>query len=249
MNMSTITMKSAPAIALCAVAGLALSLAFARPAAAWVDSGWGGYDSGWGDSGWDDAEQMQENAQEFQAEQDREAARSVRRGEVEEEKKQRSAETQEYYAALYDASKASLGAPKGIYYRKPGWTSSDAPPANAQSVSAGQFNLIYDNGVFWAQRANDYIVVIPPVGVVVDKLPKGVRAGRTKEGVIFYFFGVFFKGKDGKYQVVKPPAGTFVTYLPDGYTQETSKGGTIFKFGEIAFKQNYMQGVLVYSVI
>lgn len=241
MKTTTILPKSALAIALCAAAALLLSLGIARPAAAWYDTGWGydygGYDWNYGES------------QAWAEEQSREAGRSKRRDEIEVKKEKESAEHEAYYAAIVDASKASLNAPKGVYYRKPGFTSSEAPAPTAQSVMAGQVPLIYDQGIYWLARGADYIVVVPPFGVVVDTLPTGVRAQPTKEGMLYYFFGTYYKAKDGKYEVVKPPAGAFAGYLPDGYTQETLKDETIYKFGQTSFRQVYLQGALVYQVI
>jgi len=246
MNTDTIIPKSAPAIVLCAIAGLVFSLTLSTPAAAWVSGGgWGG---GWGGGDYYDHGDWEES-QAAAEESSREADRKERRKEVDAEQKQKSAETQDYYASLYQASSASLNAPKGVYYRKPGWTSSDPPPPTSQNVAAGQVFLIYDKGIFWFQRGNDYIVVPPPFGVVVDTLPPGVRAQPSKEGTTYYFFGTFFRGKDGKYVVVKPAPGTLVGYLPDGYTQESSKDTTVFTFANISYKQAFLQGVLVYQVI
>lgn len=237
-----------PAVALCALAGLLLSLAAARPAAAWDD----GWDSGW-DSGYDDynwsQERMQDAAISSAEEMAREAGRAVRRDEIAKEQEAKSAETQAYYDEVRAASKASLNAPKDAYYRKPGWTSSDAPPPSSPVVTAGQVSLFYDNGIYWLDRAGTYVVVIPPAGIVVDKLPPGVRAQRTKDGMLYYFFGVFYRGKDGKFQTVKPPAGVYVGYLPDGYTQEAAGDATTFKYGDASYKQVFLQGVLVYQVI
>jgi hypothetical protein len=152
------------------------------------------------------------------------------------------------------ASKASLNAPKDVYYRKPGWTSTDPPAPTAQTISVevkgGMVALIYDQGIFWLQRGSDYVVVIAPPGAVVDTLPPGVRAQPVKGGgMLYYFFGTFFKAKGDKYEVVMPPAGTFVGYLPDGYSQEGKEDDPVFKFGPVSYKQVFVAGNLAYQVI
>jgi len=245
-TMKTATITPKLAIALCAAAGLFLSLAFAAPAAAWIDSGWGYYDSDWG---WDDGED-----QAWAEESAREAGREKRREEVEQKKAADSAYREEYVAEIMSASKASLNAPKDVFYRKPGWKSNDAPPPTAQTVTAdvkgGQIAIIYDQGIFWLPRGSEYVVVVPPLGVVVDKLPPGVRGQPTKDqGVIYYFFGTFFKAKGDKYEVIKPPTGTFVGYLPDGYVQEGEEADPTFKFGPISYKQVFVAGQIAYQVI
>ena len=247
MKTAMITLKSAPMIAVCAAAGLLLSLSFARPAAAWVDSGWGYYDSGYDD--WDHDED-----QAWAEESAREAGREKRRDEIEAKKEATSAEHAAYTAEIINSSKASLNAPKGVYYRKPGWKSSDPPAPTAQTISVevkgGMIALIYDQGVYWLQQGDSYVVVVPPIGVVVDKFPPGVRAQPVKGGgMLYYFFGTFYKAKGDKYEVVQPPAGTFVGYLPDGYTQEGAEEDPTFKFGPISYKQVFVAGNLAYQVI
>ena len=247
MKTATITPKRVLAIALCAVAGLFLTLALAPPAAAWVDSGWG-YGGDYYDD-WDDGE-----SQAWAEESAREAGREKRREEIEAKREATSAEHAAYTAEIISASKASLNAPKGVYYRKPGWTSTDPPAPTAQTISAevqgGMIALFYDQGIFWLQRGNDYVVVIPPIGVVVDKFPPGVRAQPVKGGgMLYYFFGTFYKAKGDKYEVVQPPAGTFVGYLPDGYTQEGTEEDPTFKFGPISYKQVFLAGNIAYQVI
>ena len=245
MKPATITPNSASAVALCAVAVLFLGLA--RPAAAWIDSGWGYYGGGYYD--W--------NYQESNAradEQAREAGREKRRDEIEAKKAADSVEREAYFAEVMGASKASLNAPRDVYYRKPGWKSSDPPPATAQTVTTevqgGQLALIYDQGIFWLAQGSAYVVVVPPFGVVVDKLPPGIRAQPAKGGgMLYYFFGTFFAAKGDKYEVVKPPSGTFVGYLPDGYVQEGEGDGTVFKFGPVSYRQVFVAGNLAYQVL
>jgi hypothetical protein len=249
MRAALITPKRAPAAVLCAVAGLVLSLAIARPAGAFDDHGSDDWGSGWDDYNWSQ-ERMHNASLASQEEMAREAGREKRREEVAKEKAQKSEEAEAYYAAIMQASKVSLGAPRGAYYRKPGFTSADAPPADSPVVAAGQFSLIYDQGIYWLARGAEYVVVIPSPGVVVKTLPaEGVRVIPTKGGTLFYHFGVFYQSKDGAYEVVKPPAGTVVGYLPDGYTQEAAKDGTVFKFGGLSFRQVFLQGVLAYQVV
>lgn len=240
--------KRCLAVALGAVAGLILPLLAAHPASAWVDSGWGyGYDDGYYDDHYDESQAWAE-------EQAREAGRAKRRDEIEAKKEVDSAAHAAYTAEILNASKASLNAPKGVYYRKPGWTSTDPPAPTAQTISAevqgGMIALVYDQGIFWLQRGADYVVVVPPLGVVVDKLPPGVRAQPVKGGgMLYYFFGTYFKAKGDAYEVVKPPAGTIVGYLPDGYTQEGTDEAPVYKFGPVSYKQVFVAGNLAYQAI
>lgn len=206
-----------------------------------------GFDDGFDDFGWT-LRQMQRESIASQEEMAREAARVQRRQELEESQRQQSAESQAYFESVLEASRASLRAPQGVYYRKPGSTSAEAP-ANAQPVEVGGVNYLYDQGIFWLLPGPPFIVVVPPFGAMVDKLPVGAYGVSSRPPARFYFFGTFFEERDGKYEVVKPPAGTTVSYLPDGYQVEQTKSATLFKFGPTYFRPVFVQGVLVYQVI
>jgi hypothetical protein len=223
-----------------------LALAVAQPAAAWDDwgtsSGWGGsyyyYDSY-------DASEAREDAQEAA----REAGREKRREEVEQKKAADSAAHDAYFNEILDASQAAVGAPRGVYYRKPGYVSNDPPGTSAQVLKGEAGTAYYDQGIFWVKQGNQYVVVTAPYGVVVDTIPSATTRVATKEGEYGYFFGTFFQRKDSKFVIAKPPAGLKVTYLPDGYEQVGTKEAPAYKFGNITFKPVMAMGTLVYQVV
>jgi hypothetical protein len=184
-----------------------------------------------------------------QEEQAREAGRAVRRDELEKIRAKSAEERQAYFDAIIEASQASLRAPRGVYYRRPGYTSAEPPAAGAPVVEVGGTPYVYDQGIFWLQQGTNYLVVTAPVGAVVGALPAGavrVLAGGEPH---WYFFGTFFAERAGAYAVVRPPAGLTVFYLPDGYTREKTGGVDLFRFGETLFKPVFIQGVLAYQVV
>ena len=207
------------------------------------DDGFGDFD----DFGWT-LQQMQRENIASQEEQARESGRALRRQELEKSQEQQSVESQAYFESVLEASKASLRAPQGAYYRKPGATSAEAP-ANAQAVEVGGISYLYDKGIFWLLPGPPFIVVAPPFGAVVDTLPAGAYSVASRPPARYYFFGAFFEEKAGKFEVVKPPAGTMVSYLPDGYQIEQAQGATLFKYGAAYFKPVFVQGALVYQVV
>jgi hypothetical protein len=222
-----------------------LLLAAPRPAAAWSD--WG-YDSGYGGYGYDsfDAQDARESAEEAT----REAGRQIRREEVEKKKEANAAEHAAYTDAIIEASKASVQAPRGVYYRKPGFVSGEAPGSGAQVIEEAGIKVFYEQGIFWAKQGTQYVVIAAPYGVVVDTLPAATTRVANKQGEEYgYFFGTFFQRKDKKFVVVKPPAGLNVTYLPDGYETKGTKDATLYAVGAITFKPVFVMGVLVYQVV
>jgi len=221
-----------------------LLLAPAHPAAAWDD--WGGYDSGYG--GYDSFDEQ--DARESGEEAAREAGREKRREEVEQKKAANSLEHAAYTDAIIEASKASVQAPRGVYYRKPGYVSSEAPGSGAQVFEESGIKVFYEQGIFWAKQGTQYVVVTAPVGLVVDTLPAATTRVANKAGAEYgYFFGTFFQRKDKKFVVVKPPVGLNVTYLPDGYETSGTTEATIYKFGNTTFKPVFVMGILVYQVV
>ena len=230
-------------VMVCAVLA-GLLLAPAPPAAAWDDWG-GGYDSGYG--GWD---VDQQEDREWGQEAAREAGREKRRDELEVKKEAASAEHAAYTDTIIEASKASVQAPRGVYYRKPGFISGEAPGAGAQVIEEAGVKVFYDQGLFWVKQGTQYVVIAAPYGVVVDTIPAATTRVANKAGEEYgYFFGTFFQRKGEKFVIVKPPVGLNVTYLPDGYETKSAENSTLYVFGNVTFKPVFVLGVLVYQVV
>jgi hypothetical protein len=210
------------------------------------------WDEDWEDA-WEDYNrtllQLQRESISSQEEQAREAERAVRREELEQNREKSAAEREAYFQAILEASQASLRAPRGVYFRKPGYTSADPPGPAAAAVEVEGVAYFYDRGIFWIQQGTDYLVVTAPAGAVVNAIPPGAVRIPFKGGSYWYFFGTFFAERSGTYAVVKPPAGLTVYYLPDGYSQEKRGAADVFRFGETLFKPVFVQGVLAYQVI
>lgn len=211
------------------------------------------WDDDFGDA-WEDYNrtilQMQRESISSQEEAAREAARQKRRDEIEQDRDKAAVEREEYFDAILEASQASLRAPRGAYYRKPGYSSADPPaPATSTTVEVGGMPYIYDQGIFWLHQGTDYIVVTAPAGATVAALPRGAVRVPAKDAALWYFFGTFFAENAGAYTVVKPPAGVAVYYLPDGYTREKQGDAEVYRFGETLFRPVFVQGLLIYQVV
>jgi hypothetical protein len=220
-----------------------------RPARAAAGDTWSNdWDEGWDDFG-QTLMQMQRESIASQEEQARESGRVRRRDEIEKTQKKAAAEHEAYFDAILAESQASLTAPAGVYYRKPGYATADGPGTSARTIELDGIVYSYDQGIFWLHRGTEYVVVTAPVGAVVDRLPAGATRIPRKTGPVWYFFGTFFREQDGAYEVFLPPAGLTVFYLPDGYTQEAAKGVGLYRFGEVLYKPVFIQGILAYQVV
>lgn len=211
------------------------------------------WDDDFGDA-WEDYNrtilQMQRESLSSQEEATREAAREKRREEIERDRDKAATEREEYFDAVLAASQASLRAPRGAYYRKPGYASADPPaPAASTAVEVGGMPYIYDQGIFWLLQGTDYVVVTAPAGATVAALPRAAVRVPAKDATLWYYFGTFFAGNGSAYTVVRPPPGISVYYLPDGYTLEKQGETDVYRFGETLFKPVFVQGLLIYQVV
>lgn len=223
-----------------------LSLLLLVPTISWaIDNDWN-----WNNN-WDwwgvYSIQMQRESQSAADEAARQIYREKRADELEQQRKAQGKEHEVYFESVMESSKGAAGRPRNLYYRKPGFITTEAP-VNAALVTVGDTTYSYDRGIFFLAAGKQYIALIAPVGAVVDTLPEGsdpiIRASST----YYYYFGTFFAStKDGKYQVIKPPAGLLVGYLPDGYQQVEVNGQTFYKFGDVYFKPFLAAGAAVFT--
>lgn len=207
-----------------------------------TDPWWGFDEFGWS------LQQLQRDRIASEEEMSREEGRSVRRDEVELQQEKEAAESVEYFESLIEASRAALRAPRGVYYRRPGFVSSDPPSTGAATVTVGGVPYLYERGIFLLVQGTQYVVVTAPLGAVVPSLPAGAYPVPTSDGVLHYFFGTFFREQEGRFAVVVPPPGSMVSYIPDGYSIDRSSGSVRYRFGDTTFKPLFSQGVLLYQV-
>ena len=206
---------------------------------------WDDWEEGWDEYFWH-LERMQSEAIAAQEEAAREATREKRRGELATKRESEQREREAYSDAVIAASRASFRAPRGVYYRKPGFTSDEAPAAAA--ITLGGTTFLYDRGIFWVPQGTQYLVVAAPFGAVVERIPEESVPADSPQGALRYFMGTFFRRKDGAWEVARPPAGVAVTYLPDGYRTEQHQDLVRYRFGAILYRPVFLHGVLAYQV-
>lgn len=218
-------------------------------AEAWT---YGGYRRGYGYGGYGsyNARYMQTQSQAQQDEARRAAARKENQKEIEKKREEFQGEYLASQEAIRQANVAASRAPRGLYYRAPGFTTSKLPE-NAVKIDVGGDAYHYYSGIFFRQIPDKLIVVPAPVGAVVDALPEGAGAAVYKgdADTYFYYFGTFFAREGEKYKVVDPPAGTVVGYVPSGYT-EVEAGDTVrYTFGGITYQPAHFEGNVIYEVV
>jgi hypothetical protein len=80
-----------------------------------------------------------------------------------------------------------------------------ALPAGAINISWGAGHFWYHGGVWFRPEGRRYVVVAPPIGVIVPVLPPAVVTLWAGPVPYYYANDVYYTAAPGGYQVVDPP--------------------------------------------
>lgn len=91
------------------------------------------------------------------------------------------------------------------------------PDLIAKLVIYGGQKYYYDNGYFYHKDTNGFIIVDPPVGVVIRQLPRGYKVIVISGRSYFYYNDTYYlKTRKGYlvtdnpvYQIIEPPVETY----------------------------------------
>jgi hypothetical protein len=106
------------------------------------------------------------------------------------------------------------------YAHLPRWgTAVAVVPSAAVVVRAHSQTYHFHNGIYYAPRNNNFVVVRPVAGIRVRVLPIGFRTVAVSKRNYYYYYGTFYSKAVGadEYEVVDAPIGAVVDALPDGY--------------------------------
>lgn len=106
------------------------------------------------------------------------------------------------------------------YAALPRWgTSVAVVPGGAVVIGARRHPYYFYNGIYYAHRANSYVVVRPARGIRIRVLPVGYRPIIMGPRNYYYYYGTFYTKVDNteEYEVIDAPEGAIVDALPDGY--------------------------------
>lgn len=192
---------------------------------------------------------MQRQAHSAAAEARREPARQANRERIQRQRTEFQSDFVASQRAIRASARAASRAPRGPFFRRPGFTTSSLRPG-AVEMEVGGTTFFYDRGMFFRQLPNKYMVVPAPVGAVVDTLPDGTGAALYNNDLDTYFFhfGTFFAREGDKYKVVSPPPGVIVDYVPDGYIEIEVGEGVQYQFGDIIFEPVFLNDDVRYAV-
>ncbi|MEJ7680778.1 MAG: DUF6515 family protein [Segetibacter sp.] len=71
----------------------------------------------------------------------------------------------------------------------------------------------YANGYFYRPFGASFRIVIPPVGIFINILPRGYRTIHYPGGYCYYYNGVYYREINNRYEVIDAPSGAVVPGL------------------------------------
>ena len=125
----------------------------------------------------------------------------------------------------------------------------DLPPSNVRILFNRLTYFLDDTGAYYQQQPDgQYLVIQPPIGVVVTALPAGVVAIPVGPTVYNYLDGVYYVAQGNGFAVVNPPPGIIVPSLPTGAGQAVINGSVVYQFEGFNYHPAIQDGVTMYSV-
>ncbi|NVK49800.1 MAG: hypothetical protein HWE09_08525, partial [Cyclobacteriaceae bacterium] len=117
-------------------------------------------------------------------------------------------------------------------------------------VSVDNQDYQYDEGVFYVETSDGYVVVEAPQGATVKVIPKESETVEVSPTINNYYYGgTFYEQKDGEFVVVPPPAGSVVSNLPEGAEEVKVGDQTFVKYGDTYYMPVQEDGKNMYEVV
>jgi hypothetical protein len=109
--------------------------------------------------------------------------------------------------------------------------------------------IYYNDGTFYRQNTDGYVVISPPMGYAVYNLPSSAQVLKH-DGVTYYYFdGTFYKKQIDKFVVVSAPVGCVVMELPANSEEKEVNGQVYYWYNGTYYMPVYDNGYSAYQVI
>jgi hypothetical protein len=116
-------------------------------------------------------------------------------------------------------------------------------------VSVENQQYQYDQGVFYIEDGDGYVVVEAPQGATVKIIPSDAKEVEVSPTVNNYYYGnIYYEKSDGGYTVVPPPAGAIVDALPEGGEEVKVGDQTYVKIGDTYYLPVQVDGKDMYEI-
>jgi len=142
------------------------------------------------------------------------------------------------------------------YYR-PGYVTRTLPNV-AITLTLGSLLFYYADGIYYRHHDSGFVVIAPPIGLIVPVLPMGYTVFYLR-GITYYYYADVYYVWDlhhRAYRVVEVPEeyaiyhpGDIVDTLPDGAYTVTIDGVQYYRYGGVYFMQAMQGDRIVYVVV
>ena len=141
-------------------------------------------------------------------------------------------------------------APRVVYSRPvPNVTVVRMVPTRAVVVNYGGLRYHYYGGLYYRYYNGSYLVVNPPVGIIIESLPQGHTRVVVGTSVYYYYVGNFYVEDGTKYKIVEPPMNAIVYELPNEAEKLKIDDETYFQYNETLYKKVKTVGGKGYKVV
>ena len=110
----------------------------------------------------------------------------------------------------------------------------------------------YSNGHYYRENNGQYLMVEPPHGIRVNRIPENFITLMVQSIPYFYFEGVYYRqvATEDNYEVVAPPMGAIVPELPQ-YDVKTMviDGKTVLEYDNVLYKPIVTSSGVQYKVV
>lgn len=118
------------------------------------------------------------------------------------------------------------------------------------SINFGGMPYRYQGGFFYRPFGTAIRVVVPPVGIVINTMPRGYRRVYAGPDLYYYYNGIYYRPQAGRgYEVVAPPLGAELDQLPPGARVTVIDGQKYYELNGTFYEETVNErGEAVYLV-
>ncbi|WP_345975941.1 DUF6515 family protein [Sulfurimonas sp. HSL3-7] len=142
-------------------------------------------------------------------------------------------------------------------HRRPGYVIRTIPKV-AMTLTLGGLLFYYSDGIYYRHHDSGFVVIVPPIGLIVPVLPPGYTVFSLHGSTYYYYADVYYVWDihHRAYRVVEAPEayeryqpGDIVDTLPDGTYTVTIDGVQYYRYNGIYFMQAIQGERIVYIVV
>jgi len=123
-------------------------------------------------------------------------------------------------------------------------------PRYTHTVVYTNTSYYYAGGVYYQKAPEGYVIVVPPIGIVVEAPPADCEMVKVEELTYCYNRGSFYlhNSAKGGYEVVAAPEDAAVSSLPEESTVKVVNGIKYHVFLDVYYRPYFFKNEYIYVV-